>query len=189
MWRHAVFQHGGFYSNGNQYSFMQASFYIIGCNGFSMNFSIRSSSAWWSRARMVHVTALDIQVNLRNLTPCWRAAWHQCTHSIQRWHLVCNTYWHRWIHRQTQTQCCVMTGRRPQSWSCRLVCCRSAWTCWCWLSRPALYSPTPSLCRRLNMSQTRNGHGSPAAWRVENKESLLYLSCIIHGDNHEQTQK
>ena len=28
------------YSNGNQYSFMQASFYIIVRNGFSMNFSI-----------------------------------------------------------------------------------------------------------------------------------------------------
>ena len=40
-----IFQHGGFYSNGNQYSFMQASFYIIVHNGFSMNFSIRGSSA------------------------------------------------------------------------------------------------------------------------------------------------
>ena len=47
---------------------MQASFYIIVRNGFSMNFSIRSSSVWWSRARMVHVTALDIQVSLRNPT-------------------------------------------------------------------------------------------------------------------------
>ena len=46
---------------------MQASFYIMVHNGFSMNFSIRSSSAWWSRMRMVHVTALDIQVSLRNL--------------------------------------------------------------------------------------------------------------------------
>ena len=46
---------------------MQASFYIIVRNGFSMNFSIRGSSAWWSRARMVRVTALDIQVSLRNL--------------------------------------------------------------------------------------------------------------------------
>ena len=36
---------------GNQYSFMQASFYIIVRNGFSMNLSIRGSSAWWSRAR------------------------------------------------------------------------------------------------------------------------------------------
>ena len=36
-------------------------------NGFSMNFSIRGSSAWWSGTRMVRVTALDIQVNLRNL--------------------------------------------------------------------------------------------------------------------------
>ena len=39
----------GFYSNGNQYSFMQAS--VIVHNGFSMNFSIRGSSAWWLRAR------------------------------------------------------------------------------------------------------------------------------------------
>ena len=30
---------------------MQASFYIIVRNGCSMNFSIRGSSAWWSRAR------------------------------------------------------------------------------------------------------------------------------------------
>ena len=44
---------------------MQASFYIIVRNGFSMNFSIRGSSAWWSRGRMVRVTALDIQVSLR----------------------------------------------------------------------------------------------------------------------------
>ena len=43
MWRHAVLQHGGFYSNGNQYSFMQASFYIIVRNGFSGNSSIRGS--------------------------------------------------------------------------------------------------------------------------------------------------
>ena len=42
---------------------MQASFYIILHNGFSMNFSICGSSAWWSRVR---VTALDIQVSLRN---------------------------------------------------------------------------------------------------------------------------
>ena len=33
-----------------------------------MNFSIRGSSIWWSRARMVRVTALDIQVSLRNPT-------------------------------------------------------------------------------------------------------------------------
>ena len=82
MWRHAALQHGGFYSNGNQYSFMQASFYIIVRNGFSMNSSIRGSSAWWSHTRMVRMTALDIQVSLRNPTPCWRAAWRQCTHSI-----------------------------------------------------------------------------------------------------------
>ena len=47
---------------------MQASFYIIVHNGFSMNFSIRGSSAYWLHARMVHVTALDIQVSLRNPT-------------------------------------------------------------------------------------------------------------------------
>ena len=44
---------------------MQA-FYIIVPNSFSRNFSIRGSSTWWSRARMVRVTALDIQVSLRN---------------------------------------------------------------------------------------------------------------------------
>ena len=42
------------------------SFYIIVLNGFSMNFSIHGSSPWWSRACMVRVTALDIQVSLRN---------------------------------------------------------------------------------------------------------------------------
>ena len=68
MWRHAVLRHGSFHSNGNQYSFMQASLYIIVCNGFSMNVSIRGSSTWSSRARMVPVTALDIQVSLRNPT-------------------------------------------------------------------------------------------------------------------------
>ena len=47
---------------------MQASFYIIVRNGFSMNFSIRGSSAWWLRTRMVCVTALDIQVSLHNPT-------------------------------------------------------------------------------------------------------------------------
>ena len=45
---------------------MQASFYIIVRYGFSMNFSIRGSSTWWSHTRMVGVTALDIQVSLRN---------------------------------------------------------------------------------------------------------------------------
>ena len=71
MWRHAVLQHGCFFSNGDQYSFMQTSFYIIVCNGFSMNFSIHGSSTWLSRTRMVRVTALDIQVSMCNLTPCW----------------------------------------------------------------------------------------------------------------------
>ena len=47
---------------------MQASFYIIVHNGFLMIFSIRGSSAWWSRTRKVRVTALDIQVSLRNPT-------------------------------------------------------------------------------------------------------------------------
>ena len=47
---------------------MQASFYIIVHNGFSVNFSIIGSSAWWSRARMVCVTALGILVSQRNLT-------------------------------------------------------------------------------------------------------------------------
>ena len=68
MWRHAVLQHGGFYSNGNQYSFMQASFYVMCVNVFSMNFSIHGSSAWWLCVRMVHRTTLDIQVSLRNPT-------------------------------------------------------------------------------------------------------------------------
>ena len=45
---------------------MQASFYIIVCNEFSMNFSIPGSSAWRLHARIVRVTALDIQVSLRN---------------------------------------------------------------------------------------------------------------------------
>ena len=40
--------------------FMQASFYIIVRNYFSMNFSIRSSSAWCLHVRIVRVTALDI---------------------------------------------------------------------------------------------------------------------------------
>ena len=66
MWHHAVLQHGCFYSNRNQYSFMQASFYIIVRNGFSMNFSIHGSSAWRLHVHMVHVTALDIQVSLCN---------------------------------------------------------------------------------------------------------------------------
>ena len=47
---------------------MQAYFYVIVRNGFSMNFSIRGSRTWWLLARMVHVTALDIQVSLRNPT-------------------------------------------------------------------------------------------------------------------------
>ena len=45
---------------------MQASFYTIVLNGFSMNFSIQGSSVWWSRVRMVRVTALDIQVSAQS---------------------------------------------------------------------------------------------------------------------------
>ena len=44
---------------------MQSSFYIIVHVGFSMSFSIRGSSPW-SPARMVRVTAMDIQVSLRD---------------------------------------------------------------------------------------------------------------------------
>ena len=67
MWCHAVLQHGCFYSNGKQYSSkMKASFYIIVRNCLFINFSIRGSSAWWSRTCMVRMTALDIQVSLRN---------------------------------------------------------------------------------------------------------------------------
>ena len=39
---------------------MQASFYIIVRNSFSMNFSICGSNTWWSCAHMVRLTALDI---------------------------------------------------------------------------------------------------------------------------------
>ena len=42
---------------------MQAFSYIIVRNGFSVNFSIRGSSEWWSH---VSVTALAIQVSLPN---------------------------------------------------------------------------------------------------------------------------
>ena len=56
---------GCFHSNGNQYSFMHASFYIIVHNGFFMNFSIRGSSAWISRS----VCAIR--------RPYWRTAWRQ----------------------------------------------------------------------------------------------------------------
>ena len=45
---------------------MQASFYIIVPNSIFMNFSIRGSSEWWSLVHMVRMTALDIQVSLRN---------------------------------------------------------------------------------------------------------------------------
>ena len=45
---------------------MQASVYIIVRDGLSMDFSIRGSSAWWSQARMVPVTVLDIQVSLQS---------------------------------------------------------------------------------------------------------------------------
>ena len=62
-------------------SFMKASFYIIVHNGFSMNFSIRGSSARWSRVRM---TALDIQVSLRNPTAMLETAWRLWKRSIQR---------------------------------------------------------------------------------------------------------
>ena len=65
-WHHAVLQHGDFYGNGNQYSFMQASFDIIVRNGFSIHFSIRGSRAWRSRMRIECVTSLDIQVSLCN---------------------------------------------------------------------------------------------------------------------------
>ena len=50
------------------YSFMQASFYIIVRNGFSMNFSIHGWSTWWLSMCIVRETALDIQVSLRNPT-------------------------------------------------------------------------------------------------------------------------
>ena len=46
--------------------FVHAFLYIIVRNVFSMNLSILGSSAWYLRARMVGVTALDIQVSLRN---------------------------------------------------------------------------------------------------------------------------
>ena len=99
MWRHAVVQHGCMiciYSNGNQYSFMKASFYIIVRNGFSMNFSIRGSSARWSCACMA---ALDIQVSLRAWLPwisrsvcaiqqtSWRTAWRQWKRSSIKYNL------------------------------------------------------------------------------------------------------
>ena len=54
---------------------MQASFYIIVRNSIFMNFTIRGSSVSWLRARMVRMTALDIQVSLGNpmafVLPTW----------------------------------------------------------------------------------------------------------------------
>ena len=64
---------------------MQASFYINVRNSFSMNFSIRGWSAWWSRTHMLWVTALDIQVSLRNPTAMLEdsnTAWRQWKHSV-----------------------------------------------------------------------------------------------------------
>ena len=68
MWRHAVLQHGCFYTNGNQ--FMQVFFYITVRKFFSPWTSpfVVQASTWWSHARMVRVTALDIQVSLCNPT-------------------------------------------------------------------------------------------------------------------------
>ena len=98
MRRHAVLQHGGFRSNGNQYSFMQASFYIVVRNGFSMNFiSIHGSSAWCSRMRM---TALDIQASAQSdgyvggqhdVSENAQYAldvWKQCNH-VMLWEIKC----------------------------------------------------------------------------------------------------
>ena len=47
---------------------MQASFYIIERKSrcIFMNFLICGSSPWWLRARMVPMTALDIQVSVRS---------------------------------------------------------------------------------------------------------------------------
>ena len=78
MWCHAVLQHGCFYSNGYQYSFMQASFYIIVRNRF-----LHELLHSWFRcmvilacARMMRVTALDIQVSLRNPTAMFNGGQH-----------------------------------------------------------------------------------------------------------------
>ena len=88
---HAVLQHDGFNSNGSQYSFMQASVYIIMRNGFSMNFYICGSSAWWSHTRMVHVTALDIQVSLCNPTAMLEDSddWRQWKRSVDVFLMIC----------------------------------------------------------------------------------------------------
>ena len=45
---------------------MQASFDIIACKSIFLNFFNHDSRAWWLRAHMAHVTALDIQVSLSN---------------------------------------------------------------------------------------------------------------------------
>ena len=58
--------------NGNQYSFMQASFCTIVRGGLSTGFSIHGSSAW---------------------RPCWRAAWRQCTHSIIYKYIIPERLW------------------------------------------------------------------------------------------------
>ena len=57
---------------------MQASFYIIVHNSFSMNFSIRGSSAWWSRACTWCVWLPWISRSVCAIRrPCWRTAWRQ----------------------------------------------------------------------------------------------------------------
>ena len=92
----------------NIHLWMQAIFYISVHKGFSINFSIRGSSSWWSRARMVRVTALDIQVNLREPTPCWRAAW-----------LSVNALWSG-FNRQANTAWCPRQVRCDRS-NCQIV--------------------------------------------------------------------
>ena len=72
---------------------MKASFNIIVHNGFSMDFSIRGSSAWCSRERMVRVvTALDIQVSLRYPT----AMLEDSMVSVKTLH----TWWGEFINRE-----------------------------------------------------------------------------------------
>ena len=57
-------------------------FYIIVHNGFSMNFSIQGSSAWWPRACMVHWLSWISRSVCAIRRPCWRTAWRQWKRSI-----------------------------------------------------------------------------------------------------------
>ena len=117
-WHHAVLQNGCFYSNGNQYSFMQGSFTLL-CVTVSPRtspFVVQAHDdrvrAWCAWLPWIFRSVCAIR------RPCWRTAWRQwkCSITINLKFLVTHISWSDTKKRHERKRFLSVSLRWKQVW-------------------------------------------------------------------------